>query len=106
MSEPTDSVSTPLSRLTRGACLVPDSSQLRATRPSHYQRYDPEPITVIERWGLGFALGNVLKYIVRAAHKGEELRDLRKALWYLARHIEVRKAELAGREIPAPGDQA
>lgn len=76
------------------------------TRPSHYQRYDPEPITVIEAWGLGFALGNVLKYIVRAAHKGAEIRDLRKALWYLQRHIDVREAQLAGREAPKPGDQA
>jgi hypothetical protein len=82
------------------------ASSSASTRPSHYQRYDPEPITVIERWGLGFALGNVLKYIVRAKHKGAELRDLRKALWYLARHIDVREAELAGRVPPTPGDQA
>lgn len=77
-----------------------------STRPSHYQRYDPEPITAIEGWGLNFALGNVVKYIVRAKHKGEELRDLRKAQWYLSRHIAVREAELEGRPVPVPGDQA
>ena len=46
-----------------------------------------EPIKVIEAWGLGwgFCLGNALKYILRAPHKGSEMADLEKALWYLDR---------------------
>lgn len=76
------------------------------TRPTHYSRYDPEPVVVIEKWDLGFHLGNVLKYIVRARHKGSELRDLRKARWYLDRWIEVREAQLARREPPRPKRQA
>lgn len=46
-----------------------------------------EPIKVIESWGLGwgFCMGNALKYILRAPHKGSEQQDLEKALWYLER---------------------
>ncbi len=72
---------------------------------THYSRYDPQPIEVIEKWGLGFHDGNVIKYIARARHKGEELRDLRKALWYLSRHIKVREAAIKGITLPPPDDQ-
>jgi hypothetical protein len=44
-----------------------------------------EAIKVIEDWGLGFCLGNAVKYICRAPHKGTEEQDLRKALWYVTR---------------------
>jgi hypothetical protein len=64
----------------------------RSSHPSHYSRYDPQPIEVIESWDLGFHLGNVVKYIVRAKHKGDEMRDLRAALWYLKRYIQVVEA--------------
>jgi len=48
-----------------------------------------EAIKVIEAWGLGFCLGNTLKYISRAGKKNQEktLEDLKKALWYLDREI-------------------
>lgn len=86
---------------------LPSSSQSSETcRPSHYSRYDPEPITVIERWSFGFHLGNVVKYLARAQHKGTELRDLRKAAWYLARYIQVRESQLQGLQAPAPAEQA
>jgi hypothetical protein len=59
--------------------------------PSHYGGEDNpyEAIKVIEAWGLGFCLGNVVKYISRAGKKGEKtlLEDLRKARWYLDREI-------------------
>ena len=56
-------------------------------RPPHYTFGTIEPIEVIEDWQLGFHLGNVVKYIARAAHKGTELEDLKKAQWYLDRQI-------------------
>lgn len=56
--------------------------------PSHYPDGTYEPINVIEAWGLGFSLGNVLKYIARAGKKGDRLEDLQKALYYLQREIE------------------
>lgn len=55
--------------------------------PPHYRQGSIEPIDVIEDWGLGYHLGNVIKYIARAKHKGDELGDLKKASWYLGREI-------------------
>lgn len=59
------------------------------TTPDHYQ-LDPEPITVIKAWDLGFCLGNVLKYIARAGRKAGESRDkdLHKAMEYLRMELE------------------
>jgi hypothetical protein len=56
--------------------------------PSHYNFGKYEVIDVIEDWGLGFNLGNAIKYIARAGHKGDKLTDLEKARWYLEREIE------------------
>lgn len=58
--------------------------------PAHYGGADNpyEAIKVIEAWGLGFCLGNVVKYISRAEKKGATVEDLRKAAWYLQREIE------------------
>jgi len=51
-----------------------------------------EPIKVIEYYGLGFNLGNVVKYILRAGikHSTTEgtIEDLKKAIWYLGREID------------------
>ena len=55
--------------------------------PPHYNTGEYEVIDVIEDWGLGFHAGNVVKYIARAKHKGNELEDLRKARFYLDRLI-------------------
>ncbi|HEX9844157.1 MAG TPA: DUF3310 domain-containing protein [bacterium] len=57
--------------------------------PAHYGGADNpyEAIKVIEAWGLGFHLGNALKYLARAGKKGNALEDLRKARWYLDRQI-------------------
>jgi hypothetical protein len=62
---------------------APDS----VNHPSHYTRGGIECIDVIEAWGLGFCLGNALKYIARAGHKGDAITDLRKARWYLERRL-------------------
>lgn len=58
--------------------------------PSHYGGADNlyEAIKVVEAWGLGFHLGNTVKYISRAGKKDNLLQDLKKALWYLNREIE------------------
>lgn len=59
--------------------------------PDHYGGADNpyEAIKVIEAWGLGFCLGNTVKYISRAGRKNPEklVEDLRKAEFYLKRHI-------------------
>ena len=59
-------------------------------KPSHYaEGRQYEPIKVIEDWGLNYHLGNALKYISRAGRKDDIRQDLRKAVWYIERHIEV-----------------
>lgn len=63
--------------------------------PAHYAgKY--ECIDIIEYLGLGYRLGNTLKYIWRAGKKGHALTDLRKARWYLDREIS-KLAEAEGR---------
>lgn len=71
-------------------------SDEKVHHPSHYNMGGPkcedgttqyEAIKVIEDWGLGFKLGNALKYILRAPHKGTEQQDLAKARWYLVRAL-------------------
>jgi hypothetical protein len=62
--------------------------------PSHYGGADNpyEVIKVIDAWKLGFALGNTVKYIARAEHKGSALEDLKKARWYLDHEIKKLEA--------------
>jgi len=56
--------------------------------PDYYKRGGIEAIDAIEAWGLGFNLGNVVKYIARAGRKtADSLQDLQKAAWYLDREI-------------------
>lgn len=65
--------------------------------PAHYGGADNpyEAIKVIEAWGLGFNLGNTVKYVARAERKGAPIQDLEKARWYLDREIERRKQEIS-----------
>lgn len=55
--------------------------------PAHYKVGGMETIDFIEAKGLGYNLGNVVKYITRADHKGNLVEDLKKARWYLNREI-------------------
>ena len=70
--------------------------------PSHYTRGKIEVIDFIEDQGLGFNLGNVVKYVARNGHKESKgkspevkaLEDLKKARWYLDREITVRERNM------------
>ena len=55
--------------------------------PEHYKTGGIETIDFIEAKDLGYHLGNVIKYITRAEHKGNRKEDLLKAQWYLNRAI-------------------
>jgi hypothetical protein len=59
--------------------------------PNHYGGEDNtyEVIKVIDAWGLGFSLGNAVKYISRAGKKNpeKEIEDLKKAVWYIEHYI-------------------
>jgi len=55
-------------------------------------------IDIISDYKLNFNRGNVLKYVIRAGRKDDELQDLNKALDYIQREIayvrELRDKEL------------
>jgi hypothetical protein len=55
--------------------------------PEHYTVGGIETIDFIEAKKLNYNIGNVVKYLTRADHKGNKLEDLRKAQWYLTREI-------------------
>jgi hypothetical protein len=55
--------------------------------PSHYKTGGIETIDFIEAKNLNYNMGNAVKYISRAEHKGNKKQDLEKAVWYLNREI-------------------
>ena len=55
-------------------------------------------IDIISDYKLNFNRGNVLKYIIRAGRKDDELQDLNKALDYIQREIQYVR-ELRDREL-------
>ena len=77
--------------------------------PAHYNVGQIEVIDAIEDWGLGFDLGNAVKYIVRAGRKSGDawrktsaLEDLQKAEWYVHRAIQrLRYPGLTSKEAQA-----
>lgn len=66
------------------------NTKQKIAHPIHYGGDTTyEAIKVIEAWELDFHLGNVVKYISRAGRKQIcPVEDLKKARWYLDRHIE------------------
>lgn len=71
-----------------GNVTPPASPSDPVNSPSHYKLGGVEVIDALEAWRLGYHLGNVVKYVARASHKGNYLQDLKKARWYLEREIE------------------
>ncbi len=61
------------------------------SHPAHYTTGKIECIEYIEDKGLGFHLGNAVKYITRAGKKSpdKKIEDLRKAMWYIDRYIQI-----------------
>jgi hypothetical protein len=61
--------------------------------PNHYTSHASgiEVIQITEH--MNFCLGNAVKYILRAEHKGKQVEDLEKAAWYINREIERLKNE-------------
>lgn len=68
---------------------MPNNDAPDPINPHYYKDLDPEPLAVIEAWGLGFHLGNVVKYVARSGKKGPILEDLKKAQMYLDRYIRL-----------------
>ena len=70
-------------------CIIKQCDDIN--HPSHYTQGAIEVIDYIEDKKLGYRLGNVVKYVSRAGHKGDAIKDLKKARWYLNREIEKRE---------------
>lgn len=74
---------------------VPEPSKAtdRQVGGDHYKRapQNMQPWDIIDAWGLDFYAGNVLKYILRAKHKGG-VEDLQKARHYLDKMIDDENA--------------
>lgn len=68
---------------------VIDRNSDAVNHPSHYTAGGVEVIAAIEAWGLGFCLGNAVKYIARAGKKDSAkiFEDLQKARWYIEREL-------------------
>lgn len=69
-----------------------DKAHDPVNHPEHYKVGGIETIDFIEAKSLSYNLGNVVKYITRADHKGNKLQDLQKAQWYLSREITKQQA--------------
>jgi len=61
--------------------------------PPHYKAHPSgvECITITRHFN--FNRGNAIKYIWRAAEKGREIEDLKKAIWYLSDEIKRLETE-------------
>ena len=70
-----------------GADIVTTHHTDMVNEPPHYKTGGVETIDFIEAKKLDYNLGNVVKYITRADHKGDKYEDLCKARWYLNRAI-------------------
>lgn len=76
--------------------LLPDGEKQHdpVNHPSHYTQGSIECIDVITS-ALGkeavaeFCLANSLKYIFRCKHKGSQVTDVKKAIWYLNKWLEL-----------------
>ena len=65
----------------------------KVNQPQHYQGKDGMTVMqIIRAYECNFAVGNVVKYMLRAGKKPDEdaLDDLKKALWYLQEEIDRR----------------
>jgi len=57
---------------------------------THYKSLPIEPWDIIEKNGLDYFRGNVIKYILRTkGTKGDRINDLKKAIHYIERLIEI-----------------
>jgi hypothetical protein len=60
---------------------------------NHYKNMGVEPWDVVDSWPLeqriGYYRGNALKYVMRMGNKDEQLQEIKKAMHYVQKLIEV-----------------
>ena len=59
----------------------------------HYRKFKIQPWDIWLEYGLDPWVAGVIKYVLRAGHKGSKLEDLRKARHYLDRTIEIEEGK-------------
>tara|TARA_R110000803_G_scaffold156827_2_gene221351 strand:+ start:852 stop:1055 length:204 start_codon:yes stop_codon:yes gene_type:complete len=62
---------------------------MKGTQPHYENGKDYDVIDIINDYQLNFCRGNILKYVIRAGKKRDELQDLLKAKDYLEREIQL-----------------
>ena len=55
--------------------------------PDHYTAGGIETIDFIEAKQVNYHVGNAIKYLSRANHKGDYLENIKKAQWYINREV-------------------
>ena len=68
--------------------------------PHYYRRGNLEPWDFIRDQGLSFHLGNAIKYICRAGHKGDNREDIEKAIHYLTNELQHVTTQQSSNRIP------
>ena len=58
---------------------------------NHYSKHKIQPWDIIDEWELDYYLGNVIKYVLR--DKDNQVIDLKKAIHYLEKKIELLEKE-------------
>jgi hypothetical protein len=81
-------VSRTIAGVTAARSLPDQDLRAAVVKPAHYNTGKIEVLEFIEDQQLGFTLGNAVKYICRCRHKGELIKDLEKAIYYLQRELE------------------
>jgi hypothetical protein len=56
-------------------------------KPTYYHQGQYEVLYIIEKYQVGFTIGNIIKYIARAEYKGQKKDDIKKAIQYADRHL-------------------
>lgn len=57
--------------------------------PKHYNMGKYECIDVLEDWKLDYHEASAVAYVCRAKHKGDYVKDIKKAIWYLERKLKL-----------------
>ena len=83
---------------------IVDERKEQVNHPRHYNVGKIEVLEAMEDWFLPMHEANVVKYVVRAQHKGTRLQDLQKAMFYLRRKIHILESETEGKEPKRPNE--
>jgi hypothetical protein len=75
-----------------------ETSDTDAIKPDYYQFHGYDVFDIADYFGLDFALGNAIKYILRHKDETKRLEDLKKARQCLDRAIELMEGEGNGRK--------